>query len=42
VVDAARGFAALAPRELKDGFRKTYDSVKAAWRKALEEGTRKK
>jgi membrane protein required for colicin V production len=42
VVDAARGFAALAPRELKDGFRKTYDSVKAAWRKALEEGTHKK
>jgi membrane protein required for colicin V production len=42
VVEAARGFAALAPRELKDGFRRTYDQVKSAWGKALEEGTRKK
>ena len=42
VVDAARGFAALAPHELKEGFRKTYDSVKAAWGKALEEGIHKK
>jgi membrane protein required for colicin V production len=40
VVDAARGFAALAPRELKEGFRKTYGLVKAAWGKALEEGIR--
>jgi len=42
VVDAARGFAALAPHELKEGFRKTYDLVKAAWGKALEEGIHKK
>jgi membrane protein required for colicin V production len=42
VVDAARGFAALAPHELKEGFRRTYDLVKAAWRKALEEGIHKK
>jgi hypothetical protein len=27
---------------LKEGFRKTYDSVKAAWGKALEEGIHKK
>jgi membrane protein required for colicin V production len=42
VVDAARAFAAMAPHELKEGFRKTYDSVKAAWGKALEEGIHKK
>jgi membrane protein required for colicin V production len=40
VVDAARAFAALAPHELKEGFRKTYGEVKAAWEKALEEGIR--
>jgi membrane protein required for colicin V production len=40
VVDAARGFAALAPRELKDGFRKSYGLVKSAWGKALEQGIR--
>jgi membrane protein required for colicin V production len=40
VADAARVFAAMAPHELKEGFRKTYDQVKKAWGKALEEGTR--
>jgi membrane protein required for colicin V production len=40
VVDTARGFAALAPHELKEGFRKTYGEVKTAWGRALEEGTR--
>ena len=40
MVDAARGFAAMAPRELKDGFRKTYGEVKTAWGKALKEGIR--
>ena len=40
MVDAARGFAAMAPRELKDGFRKTYGLVKSAWGKALKEGIR--
>ena len=40
VVDAARAFAALAPRELKDGFRKTYGLVKSAWGKALDQGIR--
>jgi hypothetical protein len=38
MVDAARGFAAMAPHELKDGFRKTYGEVKTAWGKALKEG----
>ena len=40
VVDAARAFAAMAPHELKEGFRKTYGEVKLAWGKALEEGIR--
>jgi membrane protein required for colicin V production len=40
MVDAARGFAALAPHELKDGFRKTYSLVRSAWEKALEQGIR--
>ena len=40
MVDAARAFAAMAPHELKDGFRKTYGQVKSAWGKALEEGIR--
>jgi uncharacterized membrane protein required for colicin V production len=38
VVQGARVFAAIAPRELKDGFRKTYDQVRAAWESALERG----
>ncbi len=42
MMDTARVFAALAPRELKEGFRKKYDEVKSAWGKALEEGIRKK
>jgi membrane protein required for colicin V production len=42
VVDAARAFAALAPHELKEGFRKTYGMVKTAWGKALEEEIPKK
>jgi len=40
MVDAARAFAALAPHELKEGFRRTYGLVKSAWGKALEEGIR--
>jgi membrane protein required for colicin V production len=35
VIDAARLFSAVAPRELKDGFRKRYHQVKDAWRKAV-------
>ena len=41
VVDAARMFAAMAPHELKEGFRKTYAQVKATWSGALEKGIRK-
>ena len=41
VVDAARVFAAMAPHDLKEGFRKTYAQVKSAWSDALEKGIRK-
>ena len=41
VVDAARMFAAMVPHELKEGFRRTYAQVKAAWSDALEKGIRK-
>lgn len=41
VVDAARMFARVAPHELKEGFRRTYAQVKAAWSDALEKGIRK-
>jgi membrane protein required for colicin V production len=40
VVNGARVVAAMAPHELKEGFRKTYAQVKAAWGKALEHGIR--
>ena len=40
VVDAARIVAAMAPYELKEGFRRTYAQVKAAWSVALEKGIR--
>lgn len=40
VVDAARVFAAMAPHELKEGFRKTYAQLKSAWGNALEKGIR--
>jgi uncharacterized membrane protein required for colicin V production len=39
-VDAARFFVSMAPHELKDGYRKTYAQVKAAWQNALEKGIR--
>jgi membrane protein required for colicin V production len=38
VIDAARIFAAAAPTELKEGFRKSYDEVKSAWGNALKKG----
>jgi membrane protein required for colicin V production len=37
----ARVFAAMAPNELKEGFRKTYAQVRSAWGKAIEKGTQK-
>ena len=40
MIDGARVAVAVAPYELKQGFRKTYDQVKAAWNGALEHGSR--
>ena len=40
VIDAARVVAAVAPHELKDGFRKSYGQVKAIWGDALKKGIR--
>lgn len=41
VVDGARVLVAMAPHELKEGFRKSYAQVKQAWEKALEKGVQK-
>jgi len=40
VIDAARVCAAMAPHELKDGFRKSYEQVKSIWGEALKRGIR--
>ena len=40
VVEASRMFAGVAPHELKEGFRRTYEQVKSAWGDALEKGMR--
>jgi hypothetical protein len=40
VVDAARVCAAMAPHELREGFRKTYDQVQKAWEEAMKKGIR--
>src|SRR5882724_7103631 len=40
VVDMARLVAAMAPHELKEGFHKTYEQVKAAWGGAIDKGIR--
>ncbi|HTT64769.1 MAG TPA: CvpA family protein [Bryobacteraceae bacterium] len=40
VIDAARVCAAVAPHELKDGFRKSYEQVKTVWGNALRKGIR--
>jgi membrane protein required for colicin V production len=40
VVDASRLVAAMAPHELREGFRKTYEQVKSAWSDALGKGMR--
>jgi membrane protein required for colicin V production len=38
VVEAAHVVASMAPHDLKEGFRKTYGQVKAAWKDAVEKG----
>lgn len=40
VIDAARVCSAVAPRELKDGFRKSYEQMKTIWGNALKKGIR--
>jgi membrane protein required for colicin V production len=40
VVDMARLVAAMAPHELKEGFHKTYQQVKATWDGAIDKGIR--
>jgi hypothetical protein len=40
VIDAARVVSAVAPHELKDGFRKSYEQVKTIWGDALKKGIR--
>ncbi|HTS30462.1 MAG TPA: CvpA family protein [Bryobacteraceae bacterium] len=37
-VEGARFFVAMAPYELREGYRKTYAQVKAAWQNALQKG----
>jgi membrane protein required for colicin V production len=39
-VEVARAFAAVAPNELKEGFRKSYRDVKAAWEGAVKRESR--
>jgi len=39
-VGAARVFAAMAPHEMKEGFRRSYGEVKAAWNRSVEEKLR--
>ncbi len=41
VIDTAHLFASMAPRELKDSFRKHYDQVKRIWDEALQKGIRR-
>jgi membrane protein required for colicin V production len=40
LMDGARAVVAVAPYDLKQGFRKTYGQVKTAWAAALEHGIR--
>ena len=40
VAEAARVIAALAPHEVKEGFRKTYARVKTAWENGMQKGIR--
>jgi len=40
VVEAAHVCAAMAPHELREGFRKTYDEVQKAWEDAVRKGIR--
>jgi membrane protein required for colicin V production len=41
VIGAARIFIAAAPREMKDGFRRSYGQVRSYWDDALQKGVHK-
>jgi membrane protein required for colicin V production len=41
VIDTAHLFASMAPRELKDSFRKHYGQVKSIWDDAMKKGIRR-
>lgn len=41
VIGAARLFVAAAPREMKDGFRRSYQQVKSEWESTLHPGIHK-
>jgi membrane protein required for colicin V production len=41
VAGGAQVISTMAPHEVREGFRKTYAEVKAAWDKTFEKGTRK-
>lgn len=40
VLDAARVLVSIAPREMSDGFLRSYDSIKDRWKGALQEGSK--
>jgi membrane protein required for colicin V production len=40
MLEGARVVAAMAPYEVKEGFRKSYDRVKEIWRNAIHQGVR--
>jgi membrane protein required for colicin V production len=40
--NAARVVSMAAPNEIKNGFRKTYDQVRAAWQQTLKDGLKSK
>ena len=40
-VGAARVFAAMAPHEMREGFRRSYGQVKSTWEKTIEKQLRK-
>lgn len=40
ILDAAKVLVAIAPREWRDGFFKSYDQIQERWKKALSEGSK--
>jgi membrane protein required for colicin V production len=40
VIDSARVLVSIAPRELRDGFFRSYDKIKENWERALRDGSK--